>query len=230
MPSPHKSSLPSSFKSTRTIYDDLETREEVEEMYRTARLLSSMDPKGKQRNEVAYQKALTRLEAITEQGNLFTPAPSEPPISPAKKAPLAKPRVFAISATCDNFLFSAFAVSEQTPKGITLRLSGSSLDETLPRMYLRALLALLEHLKGENAAVHLPHALTTNGFKEGMYNWKLLGWRTKGGELKNRDLWEQLFAYHSAPLTFIKGGSPALDFATRKAAKIRLKLRKNHGL
>lgn len=83
-------------------------------------------------------------------------------------------------------------------------LSGGEPQTTNNRMELMAVIAALEALKRPmTATVYTDSQYVQKGVTEWLAGWKRRGWRTKTGEVKNRDLWERLdAALHPHDVTF----------------------------
>ncbi len=72
-------------------------------------------------------------------------------------------------------------------------LSGGQHDTTNNRMELTAAVRALEALKRRSDVVlYTDSQYVKNGIVSWIVNWRRLGWKRKGGELKNVDLWKQL--------------------------------------
>ncbi len=72
-------------------------------------------------------------------------------------------------------------------------LTGSEQDTTNNRMELTAALRALEALKGPSRVdLYTDSEYLRRGITEWLPAWRRRGWRRKGGELKNVDLWQAL--------------------------------------
>ncbi len=106
-------------------------------------------------------------------------------------------------------------------------LSGGEPQTTNNRMELMAVIAALEALKRPmTATVYTDSQYVQKGVTEWLAGWKRRGWKTKTGEVKNRDLWERLDAAvqpHDLTFQWVRGhaGHPEnerVDALARAAA------------
>ena len=75
----------------------------------------------------------------------------------------------------------------------TRELSGGAPDTTNNRMELLAAINALESLSRPSAlTVVTDSAYVKDGITKWIHSWKAKGWKKKGGEIKNIDLWKRL--------------------------------------
>jgi ribonuclease HI len=108
-------------------------------------------------------------------------------------------------------------------------LSGGEPATTNNRMELMAAIMALETLTGPcKAHLHTDSRYVQQGIGEWLPNWLRRGWKTSGGgEVKNRDLWERLYAVasrHQVRWIWVRGhnGHPEnerVDALARAAAE-----------
>jgi len=89
-------------------------------------------------------------------------------------------------------------------------LSGGEISTTNNRMELYAVIAALEALKEKcEVSVYTDSQYVANAINLGwLESWKSKGWKRKGGEVKNLDLWKTLvetIAKHDVTFTWVKG-------------------------
>jgi ribonuclease HI len=88
-----------------------------------------------------------------------------------------------------------------TPDRVVTELGGGARHTTNNKMELSGAIAALEAIEADKAPVTLYTDSTylIQGITTWVWGWRKKGWRTaSGGEVLNRDLWEQLFALASA--------------------------------
>jgi ribonuclease HI len=97
--------------------------------------------------------------------------------------------------------------------GIEKEISGGEQNTTNNRMELTAPIEALKLLKKPcNVKLYSDSAYLVNSFIQGwIYKWQINGWKTADkGEVKNKELWEQLFEYtkmHKIVWIKVKGHS-----------------------
>jgi len=89
-------------------------------------------------------------------------------------------------------------------------LSGGEMSTTNNRMELISVISALEALKEPcEVALHTDSQYVANAINLGwLESWKLKGWKRKGGEVKNLDLWLKLVPLletHKVKLVWVKG-------------------------
>ena len=89
-------------------------------------------------------------------------------------------------------------------------LSGGFAETTNNRMELTAAVTALEALKEPcQVSLHTDSQYIANAINEGwLESWKRRGWKRKGGEVKNIDLWQkldELLAVHSVSFIWVRG-------------------------
>ena len=88
-------------------------------------------------------------------------------------------------------------------------LSGGEADTTNNRMELLAAIHALEALERHSEiTVVTDSAYVKDGITKWIYGWKSKGWKKKGGEIKNLDLWQRLDearARHDVTWEWVKG-------------------------
>jgi ribonuclease HI len=75
-------------------------------------------------------------------------------------------------------------------------LGGGSLHTTNNRMELSGAIAALRHVAGRNCsvAIYTDSTYVIQGITKWVWGWRKRGWKTaQGGDVLNRDLWEELF-------------------------------------
>ena len=96
-------------------------------------------------------------------------------------------------------------------KGREKVLTGTERDSTNNRMELTAALRALEALKGPSkVAFYTDSQYLRRGITEWMENWRARGWKRKGGQLANVDLWQALdnaIQRHEIEWHWVKGHS-----------------------
>jgi ribonuclease HI len=88
-----------------------------------------------------------------------------------------------------------------TPDGTVTELGGRAVHTTNNQMELGAAIAALTHLGGVagRVAIYTDSTYVIRGIREWIWAWRKRGWKTaEGGEVQNRELWEQLHALVSA--------------------------------
>lgn len=89
--------------------------------------------------------------------------------------------------------------------------SGFEPDTTNNRMEMMAVIKAIEHAmesSEEIPRIYSDSQYVVNGFNEWMENWRRKGWRKKGGDIKNIDLWKRLWELrHNADVEWIRGHS-----------------------
>lgn len=88
-------------------------------------------------------------------------------------------------------------------------LSGGEANTTNNRMELMAAITALETLdRGTKLTVVTDSAYVKDGITKWIHSWKAKGWKKKGGEIKNIDLWKRLDAArerHDVTWEWVKG-------------------------
>lgn len=88
-------------------------------------------------------------------------------------------------------------------------LSGGEARTTNNRMELLAAITALETLSGPSTlTVVTDSSYVKDGITKWIYSWKAKGWKKKGGEIKNIDLWQRLDdarARHDVTWEWVKG-------------------------
>ena len=82
-----------------------------------------------------------------------------------------------------------------TPDGQVTELGGRAAHTTNNRMELTAAIKALEHLRHADGtvAMYTDSTYVIRGIREWIWAWRRRGWKTAdGGDVKNRDLWEQM--------------------------------------
>ena len=88
-----------------------------------------------------------------------------------------------------------------SPDRTVAELGGGAPHTTNNRMELSGAIAALDHVAGapEPLIVYTDSTYVIQGITQWVWGWRTKGWKTaSGGEVLNRDLWEQLFALASA--------------------------------
>jgi ribonuclease HI len=110
-------------------------------------------------------------------------------------------------------------VLEHRDSGRTRELSGSHPETTNNRMELTAAIRALEALKERcRVQIFTDSTYLKNGITRWLPGWVARGWKRKGGELKNEDLWRQLAELvetHDITWSWVKGhaGNPGNERA-----------------
>ena len=105
--------------------------------------------------------------------------------------------VFADGAAKGNPGPGGWGVIVVTPEGRVTELGGGVRQTTNNRMELTAALEALRHIGTAltPVAVHTDSTYVIRGIREWIHAWRRRGWRTAGGgDVLNRDLWEELAA------------------------------------
>lgn len=76
--------------------------------------------------------------------------------------------------------------------------SGGEDHTTNNRMELMAILKAMEWVRSNQGiqdvvTIHSDSKYCVNGFMYWMHSWKASGWKKKGGEIKNLDLWKEMY-------------------------------------
>jgi len=82
-----------------------------------------------------------------------------------------------------------------TPQGHVTELGGGAAHTTNNKMELTGAIKALEQVAGDPEPVHIytDSSYVIKGITQWVWNWQRRGWKTAaGGEVLNRDLWEQL--------------------------------------
>ena len=88
-----------------------------------------------------------------------------------------------------------------TPAGHVTELGGGAAHTTNNRMELSGAIAALEHLSrhAPPVALYSDSSYVLKGISQWVWNWQRRGWKTQeGGDVLNRDLWEQLLSVVTA--------------------------------
>ena len=88
-----------------------------------------------------------------------------------------------------------------TPEGHVTELGGGAAHTTNNRMELSGAIAALEHLSrhAPPVALYSDSSYVLKGISQWVWNWQRRGWKTQaGGDVLNRDLWEQLLSVVTA--------------------------------
>ena len=103
-----------------------------------------------------------------------------------------------------------------TPDGHVAELGGGATLTTNNKMELTGAIQALRRLRGMNGrlAVYTDSTYVIQGIEQWVHNWKRRGWKTAtGGEVMNRDLWEELASLtaarppHSISWHYVRGHS-----------------------
>lgn len=84
-----------------------------------------------------------------------------------------------------------------TPDGQVTELGGGAAHTTNNKMELTGAISALAHLRDVpgSLAVYTDSTYVIKGIREWIWAWRRRGWKTaEGGEVQNRDLWEQMHA------------------------------------
>ena len=95
-------------------------------------------------------------------------------------------------------------------KGYEREISGGEAETTNNRMELTAVIMALKMLREPcETEIFTDSQYIVNAFNEGwVYNWKRLGWKRKNDELKNPELWQELYelvSQHKVSFIWVKG-------------------------
>jgi len=99
-------------------------------------------------------------------------------------------------------------------------------DTTNNRMALRSAIVALELLGTKGRALHVEFVSDSNylvqGMSEWVHAWRARGWRRKGGEIENLDLWHELVELaerHDVTWKWVRGhaGHPKNEYANHLA-------------
>ncbi|OGT94710.1 MAG: hypothetical protein A2083_06515 [Gemmatimonadetes bacterium GWC2_71_9] len=99
-------------------------------------------------------------------------------------------------------------------------------DTTNNRMALRSAIVALELLGAKGRALHIEFVSDSNylvqGMSEWVHAWRARGWRRKGGEIENLDLWHELVELaerHDVTWKWVRGhaGHPKNEYANHLA-------------
>src|SRR6187549_3925654 len=88
-----------------------------------------------------------------------------------------------------------------TPRGQVTELGGGAAHTTNNKMELTGAIKALEQVAGDPEPVHIhtDSSYVIKGITQWVWNWQRRGWKTaEGGDVLNRDLWEQLLSLVSA--------------------------------
>jgi ribonuclease HI len=112
-------------------------------------------------------------------------------------------------------------------------------DTTNNRMALRSAIAALEQLsaKGQRLEVRFvsDSSYVIRGMSEWVPAWRARGWRRKGGEIENLDLWQELVALaerHDVRWAWVRGhaGQPKNEYANHLATRAAAEQHQSDGL
>ena len=109
--------------------------------------------------------------------------------------------IFADGAAKGNPGPGGWGVVVVTPRGEVTELGGRVPHTTNNRMELTAVIEALRWVRGMTGpvAVHTDSTYVIRGIREWIHAWRRRGWKTAGGgDVVNRDLWEELAALESA--------------------------------
>ena len=109
--------------------------------------------------------------------------------------------VFTDGASKGNPGPGGWGVIIATPDGHVTERGGGAAMTTNNKMELSGAIAALSSLEGTTGrvSIYTDSTYVIQGIREWLHNWKRRGWRTStGGDVMNRDLWEQLDALVSA--------------------------------
>lgn len=95
-------------------------------------------------------------------------------------------------------------------EGHKKELSGGEKETTNNRMELTGVIAALEALKEAcDVTLYTDSQYIVNAVNEGwLYGWAKKGWKRKGGEVKNPDLWQKILSLlqmHKVTFVWVKG-------------------------
>ena len=95
-------------------------------------------------------------------------------------------------------------------EGHKKELSGGEKETTNNRMELTGVIAALEALKEPcDVTLYTDSQYIVNAVNEGwLYGWAKKGWKRKGGEVKNPDLWQKILSLlqmHKVTFVWVKG-------------------------
>ena len=105
--------------------------------------------------------------------------------------------VFSDGAASGNPGPGGWAAVIVTPDGQVTELGGGAPHTTNNRMELTGAIAALEHIAHHRSAawIYTDSSYVINGITQWVWNWQRRGWKTaEGGDVLNRDLWEQLLS------------------------------------
>jgi ribonuclease HI len=88
-----------------------------------------------------------------------------------------------------------------TPQGHVTELGGGAAHTTNNKMELTGAIKALEHIAGDPqpVCIYTDSSYVIKGITQWVWNWQRRGWKTaEGGDVLNRDLWEQLLALVNA--------------------------------
>ena len=88
-----------------------------------------------------------------------------------------------------------------TPQGHVTELGGGAAHTTNNKMELTGAIKALEHIAREPQPVRIytDSSYVIKGITQWVWNWQRRGWKTaEGGDVLNRDLWEQLLSLVNA--------------------------------
>lgn len=111
-----------------------------------------------------------------------------------------------------------------------LQLHGNAANTTNNRMELTAVIEALKILTTScDVHLHSDSKYVINGVSSWIYNWQRNGWKTKEGEVSNKDLWEELLPlvkYHKIHPHWVKGhnGDPGNELVDKLARYRALQL------
>ena len=119
-----------------------------------------------------------------------------------------------------------FAVIEQVENRGYPVVLGRDGNTTNIRMEGMALIAAIKYANGEECTIHTDSEFWVNVLDSWGYNWKVMGWKKKKGEIQNLDIVKELFElYHQNPvsLSWTKGhvGTKYNELADEWANKAR---------
>jgi len=103
--------------------------------------------------------------------------------------------VFSDGATKGNPGPGGWGAVVVTPEGRVTELGGSSAHTTNNKMELTGAIRALEHIRDVAGplAVYTDSTYVIKGIRDWIWAWRRRGWKTaEGGEVQNRDLWEQM--------------------------------------
>ena len=112
-------------------------------------------------------------------------------------------------------------------------------DTTNNRMALRSAIVALELLGAKGRALHIEFVSDSNylvqGMSEWVHAWRARGWRRKGGEIENLDLWHELVELaerHDVTWKWVRGhaGHPKNEYANHLATRAAKELTRSEGL
>lgn len=109
--------------------------------------------------------------------------------------------------------------------GQPVRLGGDQNETTNIRMEGYALVAALEYLNGQSGEIHTDSEFWINVITKWASGWEAKGWKKKGGDIKNLDIVQKLYALYQgsdAKLVWVRAhighdGNEAADEWANKA-------------